>query len=137
MTAASDGAWREHLVERHDYAWARLPFVVPMALAVKRRRGDRRGHAIARDVVALSSIVLDHMAREERALARHEARAIRERLHDDHVAVAGLLASLREEATDTSTEDATERALFAELARLDAELAAQIAAEERLLAAQS
>ena len=133
MKNAVDGEWRERLVERHDYVWAHLPFIVPMALAVERRRGDDRAHAIARDLLALRSIVLDHMSREERALARHEARAIRERLHDDHLVVAGLLASLRETAAGASAADATEQALFAELSHLDAELAAEIASEELLL----
>ena len=134
-TDAVDGEWRAHLVERHDYVWAHLPFIIPMALAVARRRGDRRARAIARDLLELRSIVFDHMSREERALALKEARAIRERLHDDHVAVASLLASLRESAAGASAADATEEALFSGLSRLDAELAAEIASEELLLRA--
>ena len=82
--------------------------------------------------------MLDHLAREERALALHAARAIRDRLHGDHLAVAKLLASLREDAaraaTEGTAEGATEQVLFAELAQLDAHLAAQIALEEQLLA---
>ncbi len=138
MPAALQPGWRERVIDHHDYIWARLPFVVPMALAVARRRGDGRANAIAHALLALHPIVLDHLAREERALALHSARAIRDRLHDDHVAVADLLARLREAAAAESTAvadaTATERELFAELARLDAHLAAQIAFEEGVLA---
>lgn len=133
MTEREYPGWRARLVDDHDYIWARLPFVAPMALAVARRRGDPHARAMARDVLALRSIVLDHLSREEQALARQVARTIRDRLHADHVVVASLLASLREEAASASTDDATARALFAELAALDARLATQIAAEERLL----
>ncbi len=129
--------WQDRIVEHHDYIWARLPFVIPMALAVARRRGDPRSHALARELVALRPVVLDHLAREEVALALHSARAISDRLHADHVALATMLVRLREDAADASSADqeATERRLFAELAQLDLHLAEQIALEERLLAA--
>ncbi len=136
-TADLQAGWSERLVDHHDYIWARLPFLVPMALAVARRRGDDRAHAIADALLALHPIVLDHLAREERALALHSARAIRDRLHDDHVAVNDLLARLREEAAAASaagqSSTPTERELFAELVLLDTHIAAQIALEERLL----
>jgi hypothetical protein len=133
MTEREHQGWRARLVDDHDYLWARLPFIVPMALAIARRRGDAGARAIARDVLALRTIVLDHLSREEQALVRQTARTIRDRLHDDHLAVASLLASLREEVARKPADDATERALFAELARLDARLVAQIPAEEQLL----
>lgn len=139
MTAHDpDPAWRDRLIDHHDYIWARLPFVVPMALAVARRRHNRCADALARGLLELRPIVLDHLAREEHALALRTARAIRDRLHVDHLAVAKLLATLREDAAQTAAEEAgggaTEHALFAELAQLDAHLAAQIALEEQLLA---
>ena len=109
-----------------------------MAVAVARRRRDPGAEALARGLLELRPIVLDHLAREEHALAERSARAIRDRLHDDHLAVAKLLASLREDAARAATEEAgagmTEQALFAELAQLDAHLAAQITLEEQLLA---
>ena len=137
LAADPDPGWRDRLVDHHDYIWARLPFVVPMAFAVARRRRDRRAELLARGLLELRPIVLDHLTREERALALHRARAIRDRLHDDHLAVATLLASLREDAdraTEGAPEGTTEQALASELARLDEHLAAQIALEERLLA---
>ncbi len=109
-----------------------------MAFAVARRRRDRYAEALARGLLELRPIVLDHLAREEHALALRTARSIRDRLHVDHLAVAKLLATLREDAARAATEEAgagaTEHALFAELAQLDAHLAAQIALEEQLLA---
>ncbi len=133
-----DPAWRDRLIDHHDYIWARLPFVVPMAFAVARRRRNRRAEALARGLLELRPIVLDHRAREEHALVLRTARAIRDRLHVDHLAVAKLLATLREDAAQAAAEEAgggaTEHALFAELAQLDAHLAAQIALEEKLLA---
>lgn len=128
--------WQDRVVEHHDYIWARLPFIVPMALAVARRRADHDADALVRDLFALHPIVLDHLSREERALAQGSARAIRDRLHDDHLAVAELLAHLRVNAAEVAAHDtdATAHVLLAELAQLDACLADQIALEELLLA---
>ena len=130
-------SWQDRLVEHHDYIWARLPFVIPMALAVARRRGDHRSQALARNLVALQPIVLDHLAREERALALRSARAIRDRLHADHVDLAHVLVNVREDAAEACggpDREATERMLFAELALLDMHLVEQIAIEDRMLA---
>lgn len=134
-----DSTWQDRVVEHHDYIWARLPFVIPMALAVARRRGDPRSHALARALVALRPMVLDHLSREEHALALRAARAIGDRLHADHVALGTMLAHLREDAAGASSgqeQEATERRLFAELAQLDLHLAEQIALEERMLGMQ-
>lgn len=128
--------WQDRLVDHHDYIWARLPFVIPMALAVARRRRDPRSHALARDLVALRPVVLDHLAREEQALALRSAHTICDRLHADHVALGNMLAHLRDDAADASSgreQEATERRLFTELARLYLHLEDQIALEERML----
>ena len=128
--------WQDRLVEHHDYIWARLPFVIPMAFAVARRRGDHRSQVLARDLVTLRPLVLDHLTREERALALRSARAIRERLHADHLGLAGMLGHLRDDAAEAylgPDRDATERLLFAELAVLDMHLVEQIALEDRML----
>ena len=131
--------WQDRVVEHHDYIWARLPFIVPMALAVARRRADHDADALVRDLFALRPIVLDHLSREERAHAQGSARAIRDRLHDDHLAVAELLAHLRVNAAEVAAHDtepdATAHALLAEIAQLDVCLAEQIILEEKLLAA--
>jgi len=128
--------WQERVVEDHDYIWARLPFMIPMALAVARRRGDPRSHALARDLVELRPVVLDHLSREEHALALRSARTICDRLHADHVALGTMVEQLREDAAAMASgreQEATERMLFSEIAQLDLYLARQIALEERIL----
>lgn len=127
------------IADHHDYVWARLPFIVPMAVTVARRRGDRAAHALARMMVELRPLVLGHLQREEQQLAGPSvALTIHDRLHADHVAVTTLLERIRDATGnvdhDRDRADPTERALFCELARLDEHLAAQITLEEHLMA---
>ncbi len=131
---ATPTGWRERCIDQHDYVWARLPFLIPMALAVARRQLDDDSQAIARDLITLRRVVFEHLAREEDALAIHGARAIRDRLHDDHLMMASLLATLRTRSAGLAARDgSTEQALAGELARLVTELQAEIAAEDQLL----
>jgi iron-sulfur cluster repair protein YtfE (RIC family) len=127
------------IAEHHDYVWARLPFIVPMAVAVARRRGDRIAHALAGMMVELRPLVLGHLEREEQQLAGHPVTpTIHDRLHADHVAVTTLLDRIRNATGnaehDRDCTDPTERVLYSELARLDEHLAAQITLEEHLMA---
>jgi iron-sulfur cluster repair protein YtfE (RIC family) len=55
----------------HDYVWARLPYLVPMAGKIARRcrqRGDGCTEMAAL-VAALRSVLLDHLDHEERVLS--------------------------------------------------------------------
>ena len=127
------------VANHHDYVWARLPFVVPMAIAAARRRGDRTTRELARLIVELQPLLLGHLDREE-ALLAHRASAttrMRDGMHADHLAVIALIDHIRFVAAEYQARagaDPTERALYLELARLDDHVHAQIAIEEHLMA---
>jgi iron-sulfur cluster repair protein YtfE (RIC family) len=129
------------VANHHDYVWARLPFVVPMAIAAARRRGDGTAYELARSIVELQPLLLGHLDREE-ALLAHRASAsvttrVRDGMHADHLAVIALIDHIRFVAAEYQARagaDPTERALYLELARLDGHIQAQIALEEHLMA---
>jgi iron-sulfur cluster repair protein YtfE (RIC family) len=130
------------ILSDHDYVWARLPFVVPMAIAAARHRGNRASHQIVQLVRILQPLLLDHLDREETMLVGRAAENVagpsRDLMHEEHVAVTALIDQIRV-ATRTCNcacgdADPTERALHLELARLDTHVRAQIAVEERLMA---
>lgn len=117
----------------HDYVWARLPFVVPMAITAARRRGDPTARELARLMVELRPLLIDHLEREERM----DLAPATTTLHAEHVAVTSLLDHIREIAGGdyrAPSTDPTVNALYLELARLDEHLDAQIALEEHLMA---
>jgi iron-sulfur cluster repair protein YtfE (RIC family) len=132
----------ETVADHHDYVWARLPFVVPMAIAAARRRGDRTTRELARLVVELQPLLLGHLDREEALLAHRAAASvttrIRDGMHADHVAVISLIEHIRfvagTEYQARAGADPTERVLYLELACLDDHVQAQIAIEEHLMA---
>lgn len=76
----------------HDYLWARLPFLVPMAAKIARASCGTSAACgpLAQLVDQLRSLTLRHLDREERLLARLSA------LRDDGLMI-GELASLRAE----------------------------------------
>ncbi|MEO6773354.1 MAG: hypothetical protein ABI467_10045 [Kofleriaceae bacterium] len=125
----------------HDYVWARLPFVVPMAIAASRARGDDGSRELAHLVRGLQPLLLDHLGREEAMLVERSAAAVRLRLRDgihaDHHAVSTVIDQIRAVTGRAyrAREGAgpAERALYVELARLDEHVRAQIAIEEHLL----
>ena len=129
------------VANHHDYVWARLPFVVPMAIAAARRRGDGTAHELARSIVELQPLLFGHLDREE-ALLAHRASAsvttrIREGMHADHLAVIALIDHIRFVAAGYQAPAGAgppARALYLELARLDDHVHAQIAIEEHLMA---
>jgi iron-sulfur cluster repair protein YtfE (RIC family) len=129
------------VAEHHDYVWARLPFVVPMAIAAARRRGDRTTRELARLLVELAPLLLGHLDREETLLAHRAAVSvgmrIRAGIYADHVAVIALIDRIRAVAgTEYEVRTGahpTERALFLELARLDMHVQTQITLEEQLM----
>ncbi|CAN5703367.1 hypothetical protein BH11MYX1_BH11MYX1_33830 [soil metagenome] len=130
------------VMNHHDYVWARLPFVVPMAIAAARRRADGTADELAHLVRVLRPLLLAHLDREEAMLVDRSAASvtarIRDGMHADHLAVSAVIDQIRAAAgSDYRTRDGaepTERALYLELAQLDAHVRAQIVIEERLMA---
>ena len=123
--------------DHHDYVWARLPFVVPMAIAAARRRCDRSTRELARTIVELQPLLLGHLQREEAFVAGRAAASVNARMHADHVAVIALIDHMRSVTGNYRARDGadpTERALYLELARLEDHVQAQIAIEEQLVA---
>ena len=133
----------------HDYVWARLPYLVPMAAKVAQscRQGGDGCAALAVLVGDLRAVLLDHLDHEERVLATLEREAdpdfVTERiaeLHAEHLAVGELLDRIRAagvlEPHAGDAACAVERALHRELALLDDHVRWQILLEERLLAAR-
>lgn len=124
--------------DHHDYVWARMPFVVPMAAAVARRRNDPRSHELADALRVLYRSLVAHLDREERFFEKAgRANAVDwvgADLHADHLMVCTMLDRIRELAA--SLHEGTsplERELYAELARLDAHLSTQIEIEELIV----
>jgi iron-sulfur cluster repair protein YtfE (RIC family) len=137
-----DRADLDRIATDHDYIWARLPFVAPMAvkLAHECRTGQDRCSELVELVVELRALLLDHLEREEHTLAClapdvHLARAELASLHEEHVLIGALLARIRA-ALDGIPGDrcSTERALDSEIARLDHHVRIQVALEESILA---
>jgi iron-sulfur cluster repair protein YtfE (RIC family) len=144
-TPALDATVAEH----HDYVWARLPYLVPMAVKVARhcRRGGDGCAALAALVGDLRAVLLDHLDHEERILSTLERESdpafVTQRiaaLHAEHLAVGTLLERIRAAGVApphaAGGACAAERALHRELALLDDHVRAQILLEERLLAAR-
>lgn len=122
------------IADHHDYVWARLPFIVPMAVAVARRTGDRMARELAQMTVELRPLLLGHLEREERLLVAPSV-AESDRLRAEHLAVTSLLQLIRGATglAEHGFADPTARALHSELAALDEHLAAQIALEDELM----
>ena len=132
----------------HEYVWARLPFLVPMAhrVAARCRESGRGCEELAPLVGELRAVLLDHLEREQSILeelaAEPDSSAIVEgidRLREEHREVARLLGRIRRawRAGHRPEDDATcdtERALHRELALLDRHIRDQVVLEEEILA---
>jgi iron-sulfur cluster repair protein YtfE (RIC family) len=123
--------------DHHDYVWARLPFVVPMAAAVAHARRDAMSRELADKLHELYTSLVLHLDREERFFDRGGSTSAVEwvgaDLHADHLAVCSMLSRIRDLAAPLFTrKDASplERTLCNELARLDAHISTQIELEE-------
>ena len=146
LQALSTPSLLEHLIAVHyDYLWARLPFLVPMAAKMTRQPcGTGTCSDLAELVAELRTLVLDHLDREERALAAACGEPITEgvlarvaALHREHLAVerllervqasSGLSARLPPEACPT------QRAFYAELDQISAHVRSQIEIEGEIL----
>lgn len=128
------------IASSHDYVWARLPFLVPMAVKLARTGRDARLDELAHLLADLELLLLGHLGREEAELDARGAvgTLLRARMHTEHAAVISQLAAIRTIVGDDyrarDDADATERALFDELARLDLLVQRQIELEEQLMA---
>jgi hypothetical protein len=143
MRSMSRTVLLDEIMEHHDYVWARLPFVGPMALAVARRRPEPMADELARLIIELRPIVLEHLDHEERLLGGHALAAtwIRAGMHADHAMIASALDRIREAVARSpwSSEpgaDELECTLRGELALLDQHVSAQISLEEELVEKQ-
>jgi len=129
----------DQILDHRDYAWARLPFVVPMAAAAARRHGDAWTSEIARLVGQLCALVLPHLEAEEPLLARTDFASavawIRDGRHADHIAIAALLERIRD-LDCLDSDEASDRMLHRELVELAAHVEAQIELEEQLIASR-
>jgi iron-sulfur cluster repair protein YtfE (RIC family) len=141
MSVTSPAPLLDQIMDHHDYVWARLPFVPPMALAVARRRCEPSTDELVRLIVKLQTLLLDHLAREERLLAAQAAAAtvitVGERMHTDHVLIGSVLARIREVAAGCQWHPQSgvadlERAFCDELAQLHEHVTSQIGLEEAL-----
>lgn len=132
----------DQIMEHHDYVWARLPFVPPMAIAVARRRHEPSTDELVRLVITLQSLLLDHLAREERLLAGQAAAStVADRMHTDHVSIGSMLARIHEIAVSYQWDARPgvadlEHALGNELALLHEHVTSQIGLEEAMVETQ-
>lgn len=133
--------------EGHDYIWASLPFLVPMAAKLSKEccgPGSAACACLGEIVAELRGLLLDHLAREERTLEAISwnpdagfIRACVAEMHAEHVMVQELLervraaAGLGREPRDGACP--TERALLRALAALDQHVREQIWIEDEVL----
>jgi hypothetical protein len=127
------------IMAHHDYVWARLPFLAPMALAIARRQPAVA--AIAQRLTCLGPLVLDHLRMEEHALRASDVVSAVAWIGDgmlvDHLAIASAVHEIRASVAGWGAGKelvGVERRFAMELAMLDDHVTAQIALEEELLA---
>jgi iron-sulfur cluster repair protein YtfE (RIC family) len=133
--------------EGHDYIWACLPFLVPMAAKLaKACCGSGPECARLGEIVAeLRSVLLDHLAHDERTLAAMSdqrdpalTRACIAEMHREHGMIKELLERARAAAglPGVASADAcpTERAFLRQLALLHDHVREQIWVEDQVLA---
>jgi hypothetical protein len=116
----------DRIMEHHDYVWARLPFVPPMAIAVARRRRDPSSDELVGLVTTLQKLLLDHLAREEATMVWGG-----QPMHADHVSIAMMLDRIHAIAERCQWNE-LDRAFCNELARLHEHVTCQIGLEEAL-----
>lgn len=134
-------------VEGHDYIWACLPFLVPMAAKLaKACCGSGPECARLGEIVAeLRAVLLDHLAHEERTLSAMSTqrdpaftRACLAEMHREHALIKELLERARAAAglPGVASADAcpTERAFLSQLTFLDDHVREQIWVEDQVLA---
>lgn len=146
MSRRAPPANDEIAVEGHEYMWARLPFLVPMAAKIGRtccRTGPECGQ-LAQLVDRLHSLALHHLDREERLLARLSASRddrltidALARLSTEHHQLLQLLGRVCAAAglPEAPADDAcpTVHAFHHELRSLDQHLRDQIRIEDEIL----
>lgn len=125
----------DRIMAHHDYVWARLPFLAPMATAIARTR-PHAGN-VARRIRGLGSLLLGHLGEEERLLAGDSTAAVSligNGMMGEHLMISTALDEIRDAVARWPDPNELERRLGSELALLDEHLQAQIALEEMLVA---
>lgn len=145
LDALPTGSLIKYLLDDHDYIWARLPFLAPMAARLARTcpGAGERCTELAGLVGDLHRLVLDHLAVEERILSgisdAREPDLVLDRvagLHREHLAIQALLESV-EHAADlprTPRPCGAMDAFAGELRRIGDHVRSQIQIEEEILA---
>jgi hypothetical protein len=124
----------DRIMVHHDYVWARLPFLAPMAVAIARHRP--RAANVARRIRGLGSLLLGHLHEEERLLTGDATAAVSligNGMMGDHLMISTALDEIRDAVARWTCPSELERHLGSELALLDEHLQAQIALEEMLV----
>ena len=122
-------------MDHHDYVWARVPFLAPMAAAIARCRPSAKD--VARRLRGLGSLLLDHLGEEERLFAGDKDAAvglIGNGMMGEHLMISTALDEIRDAVARWPVPSELERRLGSELALLDQHLQAQIALEESFVA---
>jgi regulator of cell morphogenesis and NO signaling len=144
----STAALIAHIVARH-HAYLRrvLPFVRTIGAKVARVHGDHddRLRPLEVTIQTLADALEPHLDQEEEVLfpalmARDGDRTVIRRelatMHDDHLAVGALLATIRQQTGDFAIPDwacNSYRALFAELEALEADILRHVHLENHVL----
>ncbi len=148
-SAARTEALKAHLVgDSHDYLWARLPFLVPMAIKISRTCGARAPECarLASLVQRLHTVVLHHLDHEERILKRmntapddsfivEELACLRDE-HDHIVSLLRLVCEAADRSTVTADACPTVCSFHEELHRIEQHLRTQMRIEDELLSSQ-
>jgi hypothetical protein len=124
----------DRIMAHHDYVWARLPFLAPMAVAIARHRPVAAN--VARRIRRLGSLLLGHLDEEERLLAGDATAAVSligNGMMGEHLMISTALDEIRDAVARWSNPNELERHFGSELALLDEHLQAQIALEEQLV----
>jgi hypothetical protein len=123
------------IMVHHDYVWARIPFLAPMAAAVARYRPNAAN--VARRLRGLATLLLRHLGEEEQFLAGDADAAVSligNGMMGEHLMISTALDEIRDAAARWPVQSELERRLGSELALLDEHLQAQIALEEQFVA---
>lgn len=139
----------DHIVDRHHgYLRRALPFVRPLAAKVARVHGDHNPQLRALDAAVgeLSDALLPHLDDEEATLfpalraagstASAETEAMLADMHDEHLAVARILETIRDASEDFALPDwacGSYRALFGELQALETDVFRHVHLENHVL----
>lgn len=138
----------DSILRRHDYIWATLPFLLPMAKKMSQSACDGEGSELSDQIVKLMvelhAQLLEHLSSEESLLAtvlsledERSVRSLAAESQSEHAALIDLLdqvkAALGAESELAGCDCATRDTLHHKLASLDTQVRSMMAFEEELL----